>query len=101
MNMFDQLLKLFGRDYWRMTDKELLSPVVRYHLELPPYSMEDVNVKEYVKDPSFWHTLRANRKRIIEQLIARDKFASSFVAIAISIIALIISAFSILVAFFK
>lgn len=98
MDIFEQLLKLFGRDYWRMSNYDLWKLNRKYKLRVAGwgYDKDDTGLLDHsLFGP--W----SKRDKLIKKLIFRDKFASSFVAIVISIIAIVISAISILVAFFK
>ena len=81
---WDRLMKKTGKDYWKLSDYDLTLLSVSNNIISP-----DLISNELTKN---------QRKLIINELIKRDKFISSFFAITISVIAL---ALSILVAIFK
>jgi len=76
MNIFEKLLKLIGKNYWKLSNHELELTASKH------------KIGEYA------YSGKISRKRIIEQLVFKDKFINSFVAILISIVALIISIIS-------
>lgn len=102
LDLFDRFLKLIGRDYWQLEKGDLYRLAVKYKLEGVKHTLfdrEELDPFEGMfEDKSFLDEIKLDRSRIIDQLEARDKFASSFVAIVISVLAL---AISILVAVFK
>ena len=108
MDVFERLLKIFGRDYRQMSKKELYELARKYQLEgisNPGFvgRMSNIYYDFFLKNlkPESYNNVDVDRKKIIDQLEARDKFASSFISIVISVFALVISGVSILVAIFK
>ena len=77
MNIFEKLLKIMGKNYWKLTNHELEQTASKH------------KIGEYA-----FTSGKLSRKLIIEQLVFKDKFINSFVAILISIAALIISIIS-------
>jgi hypothetical protein len=77
-----------GKDYWSMDKYELHTMAQKYQL-----ISESENIKNYfIKTKSNKVNLDVDeRKRIIDELVKRDKFISSFAAIVLSIISLIVS----------
>lgn len=84
LNYWDRLMKKTGKDYWKLSDLDLTILAINNNIVNSVFISNKLTKNE--------------RKLIIDELTKRDKFISSFIAIAISVIAL---AVSVLVAIFK
>lgn len=79
-----------------MSNFELWALGKRYRIVVKGFNVEEDDTG--LLEDSRYGPTADQRDKVIEQLVFRDKFASSFMAVLISIIALVVS---ILVAIFK
>lgn len=83
-NYWDRLMKKTGKDYWKLSDLDLTLIAINNNIVSHDFISNKLSKNQ--------------RKLIIDELVKRDKYISSFIAIIISVIAL---ALSIIVAVFK
>jgi len=78
------MLNLIKKNYWQLSDHDLELLAAKY------------KIGEYAT-PGAVFISSISRKAIIEQLVFRDKFITSFTAIIISIVALVVSIITIFI----
>lgn len=90
-------LRLLSQDYWKLDDNDLLIFADKYNL-LSEADIESINYDidfERV-NPNYHRNIfsQKSRRQIVKELVERTKFATSQVTLLISVLALIISIFS-------
>lgn len=78
--LFEKYLTLTGRNYWKLNDRDLELVASKYH------------IGEYAGNGTIWSGI--SRKKIIEQLVFKDKFISALIFEIVSVFALVVSIFA-------
>lgn len=89
MDIFERLLKLFGKDYWQMSNFDLWVLAKKYNIVVLGFNVDEDDTG--LLDDFRYGPTGDQREELIRKLVFRDKFASSFVAVLISLVALVIS----------